>query len=428
MNPPPFTTRGGWVTLPIDMIRAFTGKSSLPVYEYNEHDVRKHGCRVRPSTAQPKDLCFSAWQLAHAVKKADCARWTSSRILWPGAAGFLLENIHLFDWSSKALHLSSCMSDFYESPLRTSLPGRIGQGVALLFLEDKGYSYVGNFPTIIKQYRNDLKVKGRLNKYPDFVVENDRNEQALAEAKGSFVSPRPGSYPKIKDRLNEALNQLAGWDLSPRPHKSFAIGTFLREIGDRRKGSSLTAFVDIKPKGLQAPPGEMQSHVEFPPDAIRRANYASWLPLMGFDDAARRLRAREGRPEERTVPLLTLGGRRYIVAITSIRPSYIHHAHDPDFRHLITESMAWLLGLWRDGISMEIVGLDLGVMRALENAIQNPESQALMEIQPGERPDVPGEFDGGEFHGSIFPDGSMIGEIGISDMNWSGIRKDKVTL
>lgn len=439
MNPPPYTTRGGWVTLPIEMIRAFSGRGSLPVYECNADDVRKRYCRVPPSTVQPKDLCFGAWKLAHAVKKADCARWPSSRILWPESAGFLLENIRLFDWSSKTLHLSSCMSDFHESPSRTSLPGRIGQGIALLFLEDKGYSYVGSFPTIIKQYRNDLKVKGRLKKYPDFVVENSRKEQALAEAKGSFVTP--GCRAKIKDRLNEALSQLDGWNkcFSSQLHKNFAIGTFLREIGDPRNESSLTAFVDTAPESLQAPPGEPQDPIDFPPiefpsDTIRRANYASWLSLMGFDDAARRLRAREGGPEERTVPLLTLGGRRYVIAITSIRPSYIHHAHDPDFKRLIREDMGRFLGLWGDGIDIEIVGLDLGVMQALQTTLQDPGLQIPIETEPEketelkEQQDILIRFDGGEFHGSAFSDGSMIGEIGISDMNWSGIEERKITL
>lgn len=434
MNPPPYTTRSGWVTLPIEMIRAFVGKSSLPVYECDADDVRKRYCRVPSSTVQPKDLCFGAWKLAHAVKKADCARWPSSRILWPESAGFLLENIRLFDWSSKTLHLNSCMSDFYADFSRTSLSGRIGQGMALLLLEREGYSYIGHFSTIIKQYRNDLKVKSRLKKSPDFVVENSRKKQALAEAKGSFVTP--GCRAKIKDRLNEALSQLNGWNkcFSSQLHKNFAIGAFLREIGDPRNESSLMAFVDTAPERLQASPGEPQDPIDFPSDTIRRANYASWLSLMGFDDAARRLRAREGDPEGRTVPLLTLGGRRYVIAITSIRPSYTHHAHDPDFKRLIREERGRFLGLWGDGIDIEIVGLDLSVMQALQTTLQDPglqipiETEPEKETEPKEQQDILIKFDGGEFHGSIFPDGSMIGEIGISDMNWSGIESTEVTL
>ena len=423
MNPPPYTTRSGWVTLPIEMIRAFVEKSSLPVYECDANKVKKRGCKVLPSV-QPTNLPFSAWGLAHAVKKADCARWPSSRTIWPRAVGFFLENIDFFDWSSETFCLNRYMSDFYADFSRTSLSGRIGQGMALLLLEREGYSYVGRFSTIIEQ--SGHKVKGRAKKSPDFVVENDRNERALAEAKGSFVPRKSSSKPK--EALKRAWSQLAGWDkcFSPPPHKGFAIGTFLREIGD---SSSLMAFVDITPGGLQAPPEEPQDSIDFPfiefrSDAIRRANYASWLSLMDFDDAARRLRAREGRPEQRPVSLLTLRDHRYIVRTASIRSPYRHHTHDSDFRRLMREEAGRLLGLWRDGTIIEIVGLDLDVVHALGNAIQRPESPALMEIQLGKRR----EFADGAFHGSVFSDGSLIGEIATSRLEWRDIEERKITL
>ena len=403
MNPPPYATRIGWVTLPIEMIRAFSGRSCLPVYECDKCDVKEHRRQVLPPTAQPKEcLSFSAWRLAHAVKKADCSRWPSPRILWPGAAGFLLENIHLFDWEFAPLRLRSGMSDFYADFSRTSLSGRIGQGMALLFLEERGYSYVGRFPTIIKQYGG---VWGR-KKSPDFIVENGRKEWALAEAKGGFVSPCSSS--RIKYALGKALDQLTGWGqcFSPPPHKGFAIGTFLREIGDSHKESSLTAFVDMAPGGLRASSEVPRGFVEFRRDAIRRANYASWLSLMGFDDAARRLRERKAGSERRSVSFLTLGGRRYMVAITSIRPSYRHHADDRDFLRLVQEKP--------DGISIELAGLDLDVVCMIKTALREPGSRALMEIRPGKRRDVAGEEE--EFRGSVFSDGSLIGEIGISDL------------
>ena len=311
------------------------------------------------------------------------------------------------------------MSDFYADFSRTSLSGRIGQGMALLFLEERGYSYVGPFSTIIKQYR---KVKGR-KRYPDFVVENKNHwkERAVAETKGKFVSPCSPS--NIKGTLRDALEQLDGWSqcFSPPLHKSFAIGAFLREIGDSHRESSLTAFVEMAPGRLRTSSGKPLGSVEFPRDAIRRANYASWLSLMGFDDAARRLRERKGKPERRSVPLLTLGGRRYTVAITAIRPSYRHHADDLGFLRLVQEKP--------DGISIELAGLDLDVVCALKNALQEPESsQALMEIQPEERPLIPDESGSGEFHGSVFSDGSLIGEIGISDLKRFDLGKDEVAL
>lgn len=302
---PPFF-QGGWATLPIDMIRAFSGHSNLPVYEFSESDVVQPQYEISPRTAQATEqFPVHAWRLAHAVKKADCARWPTSRILWPTVTGFLLENIDLFDWNSANLRLGSGMSGYYADFSRTSLSGRIGQGMALLFLEDRGYSYVGRFDALYPQCR-------RASKTPDFIVENNMKEQALAEAKGRFVPPKDS--PEIKKNFRKALIQLRGGHkhLSSSVHRGFAIGTFLREIGDRHEDPSLTAYVETGP-------GKAQGPVGLPPGAIRRANYAAWLSLMGFEGAAGRLRARAGEPERLRIPLFRLGEATYVVAITSIR-------------------------------------------------------------------------------------------------------------
>ena len=424
MNLLPYIFQNGCVTLPIEIIRAFNGHSVLPVYECNETDVRTPYRRVPPSTTQPENLSFDAWRLAHAVKKADCVRWPSSRILWPGAFGFLLENVHIFDWNPAEFRLGSGMSDFYADFSRTSLSGRIGQGMALLFLEDRRYSYIGRFSTL-------YKTRGKLKKSPDFVVENDRKEWALAEAKGRFVPPEKSSL--VKEALKRALDQLDGWNkyFSPQLHNGFAISTFLRETRDPHKESSRVAFVETKPGKPQDPVDFLPDTIRwFPPDAIRRANYASWLSLMGFDDTARFLRAGEERPDWRTrpVPLFALGERQYVVSITAIRPVYRHRAHDPDFLRLILESRGWRLDLWDGSVIIEIVGLDLRVVKAIETTLWQPESQALMEVEPWERRDIPGEFDSEEFHGSVFSDGSLFGEIKIPDMDWPGIESTEVTL
>ena len=86
----------------------------------------------------------------------------------------------------------------------------------------------------------------------------------------------------IKTALKDGLNQLNGWDkfITPQPAKSFAIGTFLRESADTSGETSFIAFVDPEPEAPENP-------VEFPPDAVRRANYASWLSAMGLEDASK---------------------------------------------------------------------------------------------------------------------------------------------
>ena len=404
----PSLLEGGWATLPIDMIRAFSGHSNLPVYEFNENDVVQPRHEISPGTAQPTaQIPVHAWRLAHAVKKADCARWPTSRILWPSATGFLLENIHLFDWNSANLRLASGMSGCYADFSRTSLSGRIGQGMALLFLEKKGYSYVGRFTALYPRC-------GSASKTPDFVVENNLKEQVLAEAKGRFVPPNDS--PEIKKNFRKALIQLRGGHkyLSSSVHGGFAIGTFLREIGDPHKDPSLTAYVETGP-------GKAQGPVGLPPDAVRRANYAAWLSLMGFDGVAGRLRTGAGEPERRSVPFFRLGEDTYVVAITSIRPSYRHHAHDPDLQSLIRERWRWILSPY-ERISIGIVGLDLRVVRALETAVREPESQALMNIDDRERR-IPEEFPG-----SVFSDGSLIGEIDFLDTKLPAIEPGNIEL
>lgn len=409
-----YISHGEWVMLPIEMLRALSRRSELLAYKCNQSDVMKPRCRVIPNTAQPTKLSFSAWRLAHAVKKADCARWASFPVLQKMSFGFLLENAHLFNWNPKEFGLRPNMSEFYADFSRTGLSGRIGQGMALLLLENKKYRYIGNFSNI---YGNFLKKSNAKSiNYPDFVVENNHNGRALIEAKGSFVSPN--YHRGIKDKLKQALKQLDGWDklLSPCIHENFAVGTFLQEAGNRHKKSSCIAFVNTKP---QTSVGVPEDPADLPPDAIRRDNYASWLSLMGFDDAAGRLRERRSEREQRRLWRLTLKGRKYDVVISSIQSSYRHPTYDPYFWHPIGGIPSFLFGRLRDDIKIGFVGLDSRVMDALRNTLTNHDSQALMNIEledePEEQGDIHGELGGGEFYASVFSDGSLIGEISISD-------------
>ena len=361
-----------------------------------------------PFQNQSGDVSFSAWRLAHAVKKADCARWPSSQILWTGTAGFLLENAHLFDWNTGELCLNEGMSSFYADFSASGLAGRIAQGMALLFLEEKGYAYVGRFESEWKRraaIQNKPWPAGK-KKAPDFIAENEKKEWVLAESKGSFASP--DNKPNIKGVLNEGLTQLDGWDklITPQPIKSFAIGTFLRETGDGSKETSAIAFVDPEPEAPQDP-------AEFPVDAVRRANYTSWLSLMGFDDAASRLRTGAGEAQRRTVPVITLGGHKYAVSIASIAPS-LPDLSGREFWHDFRDWTFEPFGFFRDGICIELIGLDLKILRDLGAALSTSITSALMGLTPAQRRDAPADMDAGAFYGSIFSDGSLLGELRFS--------------
>jgi len=331
----------------------------LPIYECDKTKVQtKHG-RVRPLGKEKDTFSFTAWRLAHALKKADCAREPTPVLLAMGAAGFLLEHIHLFDWGGDELRLSAGMSDFYADFTRTGLAGRVAQGATLLFLEDQGYAYVARLSAEIKRQnglaiaRNLLQSKAKKSgtkssRVPDFIVENGRRERALAEAKGSFAAPN--ATCDIKGPLKEALEQLDGWGrvIAPQPQKNFAVGTFLRESEDLFEEPSLVAFVDPEPE-------EPEGSIEIPPDAIRRANYASWLTFMGLDDAARRLRARTEGGQLRTVSLIRLGGRRYVITVATIRPWSAQRGADADIWRFIDDWPLRFFDRFPDGVCVEVV-------------------------------------------------------------------------
>lgn len=394
-----------WGAISRQVIRSFNGRSGLPVHELEKAKVEKPHARTRPLPSATGNVQFSAWRLAHAVKKADCLRWPGSPTLWVGAIGFLLENAHLFDWSASEWCLNQGMSDFYADFSGTGVAGRIAQGMALLFLEDKGYAYVGRFEIEWKQRAATQNRQWPANKEkaPDFIAENGRKEWVLAESKGGFASP--GKQPPIKGALRDGLAQLEDWDkyISPQPIKSFAIGTFLRETGDTADETSLIAFVDPEPEAPENP-------VEFPRDAVRRANYASWLSFMGLDGAAGRLRTVSGEAQRYEFPVLTLGGHKYAVNIVSVAP----RAHDLSgrefwrhFRHGPFDPFIWL----EDGIDIELVGLDLKVLQTLGLAINSPHEADLTALEPIARRDSAADLDGGAFYGSVFSDGSLLGEL-----------------
>ena len=394
-----------WVALPGQVLASFGGRSSLPIHELDKATVEKLYGRIRPFPASCGDVSFSAWRLAHAIKKADCARWPDTQPHWTSTAGFLLENAQLFDWGGSELCLREGMADFYADFSASGLAGRVAQGMALLFLEEKGYAYVGRFETEWKRRaaaQNKAWPAGK-KKAPDFIAENAKKEWVLAESKGGFASA--DAKPNIKGALNDGLVQLDGWDkhLTPQPSKSFAIGTFLRERGHISEETSVIAFVDPEPEAPEDP-------VEFSADAVRRANYASWLALMGFNDAADRVRFGAGEPQRRSVPVIALAGRKYAVSIASVSPKPV----DLSRREFWDDLEDWPFdpfGWFRHGIRAELVGLDLEVLGALGSLQNGSKAPGLMGLMPQDGIFAPVQIDGGAFYGSIFSDGSLLGEL-----------------
>ena len=93
---PPLVGLRRWTAVPRQIVRSFNGRSNLPVHELVKSKVETPHARTRPLPSASGTVQFSAWRLAHAVKKADCLRLPTAAALWAGASGFLLENSNLF--------------------------------------------------------------------------------------------------------------------------------------------------------------------------------------------------------------------------------------------------------------------------------------------------------------------------------------------
>jgi hypothetical protein len=252
---------------------------------------------------------------------------------------------------------------------------------------------------------------------PDFAFEKAAGEVSLMESKGSFVHP-VNDNPSTKDDLRHALNQLGAWSgmISPTPGKSFAIGTYFRDASDSTGDPSLIAFVD--------PPGEADGAAppaEFPNDWVRRGNYGAWLMGMGFAESGNALRngSELGLPG-RQIPVVNLGGRNFAVTIEGLvvkRNRRIRGPHpmywlDPLFLIEELQFHAFPARFWRDmGVSaIRVIGTELGTLRLIERSVLSSASNSLLERNAQISDSEPQAISDG-FTGSIFPDGTILGQI-----------------
>lgn len=413
----PCSPFGAWEGTFRSLVRQLSGTSQLPLYELDPQNVSSASGKIRPFvnprgfTTDPKclphghnpdSLKFRAWKLAHAIKKSDCANHVPSHILFVWSFGFLLEFATVFNWNPNDFRLEDGMSDFYADFSRTSLAGRVGQGMSFLFMEKQGYPFGERFfpPPFPKN-----KVRSqRKSKIPDFRFDDRNGTWSLVESKGSFVSR--GTDPNIKGVLNEALIQLGGWGYK----KNFAVGTFLREKSDGRHEPSLLAFVDPEDEEI-TPPSQA--------DAIIRGNYADWLYGMGFIDVASDLRYRRIRQEQGSIsfPKVRLGREDYVFVILYSRPS----PRSDDRLHFDWwELMEWeMRGYpWSPrGITFGIMGIKLSTMHRISESLRSGQEEPMMRLEISrewQEPEWPVFLENDvKMDGSLFSDGTLLGELTV---------------
>lgn len=404
---------------------------SLPVYDLTAQkaDFAVKSKHVRPLPGpQAGGVAFSAWRLAHAVKKAECTKPLIPSLARVTSLGFLLENGHLFDWSSDNLRLADEAISMLDDFSRTGLAGRVAQGMAVLCMEEQGYAFLDRFSSFCRRLSvpistTTLGKKVVKQKAPDFVFEKDSITRALVEAKGGFV-PAQG-LANIKGELAGALDQLAVWgsQFNPAITKKYAIGTFLRETNDKHKEPSLIAVVD--PDGQQD--AEFQ---EVPPESVRRASYAAWLRGMGYASASQRIVA-SSRDEAFSARFLVgeFLDRQYAVVPLGLVSLYDASlpAEVLDFREWLFDPQYFMHRLARKGgFQLAVAAIDFGVLKGVGASSEKRKWSALLDIPLARSGDDSNSQNNGLTEGSSFADGSFVGAMSVDGWLRRSLRIETV--
>jgi hypothetical protein len=366
------------------VLRAF-GTHSVDVFEWKQSDVKIRRLPKNPqwnTLAIPRqELRFSGWELAHSVIKADFLSLRSS--LLPGI-GFLFQIESLLDLGpSRNLRLLRGGSTFLSDFSQTSVSGRIGQGLSILFAHQKGYQFVAHLATedaVINHNSNsDSDDRGRV---ADFLFDSKQHGRMILESKGTFHQPR-NDPSRVKSVLKAALTeQVECWMgvISPPAKKGIVTYSCVREVGAPEPSALI--FVD--------PEGEDGDHLlEFPPSLVLRRNYAAWLTAMGFHDSGRSLRGGDKRDlQEYVFSLVNVEGNTYAF------PTFL-----PPFLGLRPSDDSWF-------------GIEISALSAITEALEG-DDRALLEYAGVAT--VPSDRGIASYH-SIFPDGTFFGSLREEDI------------
>ena len=372
------------------------GNTSIEVYEWKESDVQKVRLPNSPDfcklTAKLPNLAFSGWSLAHAIVKAD---YLDHRNLTMPGLGFLLQAGNLIDFSKSPIELkvgtSKALNDFSLS----SLAGRVGQGLAMLYGHRLGLKFCAHLRSYVESLpaRSPAAIhKG--NAMADFLFA-DNNKTVLIESKGSFTL-KDNDPIVIKSVLKGALKgQVAPWMgyLQPPPSNGYVVYSCLRE-----NSWAPSAISVVDPNGEDG----KTANVPFNREQVMRENYGAWLRAMGLPQAAERLiriprtvvaDGIEEKPFDAEFLVYEHAGRNFAV-LTETYQRRIHPFWDIPF-----------------------VGIDLSVLKAISTAIETP-GLALSELLEN----LPSQIEARQEPVSIFPDGSVFGWLDARHLRLQTVR------
>lgn len=365
----------------IGLLSSF-GTKNIDVFEWAQCNVRKSRLPNNPvwgalTTTRPQ-LQFNGWKLAHAVTKVD---YLIERDLLLPSLGFLLQTDRIFDFSAgNDLRLvpgsAATLNDF----TRTSLIGRVGQGLSLLFAHNKGYCFVCHLASDAGVAKH-MASHGEKLRAADFLFENHSGERMILESKASFSQPL-NDPTQIKSILKAALTgQVDYWmpRITPAASKGFALLSCLRETGN--VAPSALIYVDPPEQPTRQP-------IEVPQAQVRRRNYASWLRAMGLNETARELlqTSRDGG-RNFELPLIRIGPHKFAITGAGYRPG--------------------MFPRWTERHPWPVAGLEVSALKAISAALSGDDRPLL--DYPGLLADGPDIYETEIAYGSVFPDGSYFG-------------------
>jgi hypothetical protein len=424
------------------------GDATLPMVELDRQAIQAERKRVRlrkGSSKRSRASCsfgdfrdalkFDAWNFFHAAKKTELTTSFTSDDVDRKAVCFAEEHKELLLWNSGNLRrVDRSVFALVESS-ESDIAGRFGEAIAYLTMTKWGYTYWDRIavlweraaahsgmahPEMVRAAKvlSSKVYAGRPDLEPDFAFEKSAGDVALMESKGSFVHPVRDD-PSTKGDLKHALNQLEAWSgmIAPVPGKCFAIGTYLRDRSDNHDPSLIT-YVDPPARRL-----DNVTPVELPDDWIRRGNYGAWLVGMGFVSSGNALRsARESEVVEHPLLVVGIGPSQFVITLQGmvvkrnrgwpvpIPPIWFDPWGFPDGWIEHPRELA-MIARHFGCAAFRVLGIELSIFRIIERSLGDPSTPALLGVEPIQRPAGGQQENGPGFTGSIFPDGTLFGQI-----------------
>lgn len=169
-----------------NMLAAF-GRKSVEVYEWDRPDIVNNKLADHAAwtdvTSPRADLEFTGWSLAHAVVRAD---FLISGHYGLAGIGFLFQIDRIVDFTAgRNLRLQPGAANALNDVSKTSMIGRVGQGLSILFADQRHYNFLCHLafdPSVAASLKANKN-----QEVADFLFENDAGDRMILESKATFT-------------------------------------------------------------------------------------------------------------------------------------------------------------------------------------------------------------------------------------------------